>query len=115
VRAHVFLCMLAYYLAWHLQDAWAELLFKDEHPPLQPDPVAKARRSPAAERKARTKRTSSGQAPHSFRSLISELGRRTSNTIRVEGTQASFTQLSQPTPLQARALALVETNMPKLA
>ena len=59
VTAHVFLCMLAYYLTWHLNQAWAELLFKDEHPPFQTDPVAKATRSSAAERKARTKRTSS--------------------------------------------------------
>jgi transposase len=58
VRAHVFLCMLAYYLTWHLRHAWAPLLFKDETPPIQPDPVAKATRSPAALRKARTKRTS---------------------------------------------------------
>ena len=45
VRAHVFLCMLAYYLTWHLRHAWAPLLFKDETPPAQPDPVAKATRS----------------------------------------------------------------------
>ena len=115
VRAHVFLCMLAYYLEWHLRQAWAELTFKDECPPTSPDPVAKASRSRAAERKARTKRTHTGEAPHSFRSLLSELGRRTSNTIRVEGTEASFTQLSEPTPLQAHALALVETNIPKIA
>jgi transposase len=115
VRAHVFLCMLAYYLEWHLRAAWAELTFTDECPPTSPDPVAKASRSRAAERKARTKRTNTGEAPHSFRSLISELGLRTSNTIRVEGTDASFTQLSEPTRLQAHALELVETNVPKLA
>jgi transposase len=115
VRAHVFLCMLAYYLEWHLREAWAELTFSDECPATRPDPVAKASRSPAAERKARTKRTSNGHAPHSFRSLMTELGRRTSNTIRVEGTEASFDQLSEPTALQARALELVETKLPKTA
>ena len=57
VRAHVFLCMLAYYLTWHLRHAWAPLLFKDEQPPIHPDPVAKATRSPAAQHKAQTKRT----------------------------------------------------------
>ena len=51
VRAHVFICMLAYYLTWHLRDAWAPLLFKDESPPVHPDPVAKANRSPAASAK----------------------------------------------------------------
>ena len=74
VRAHVFLCMLAYYLTWHLRQAWAPLLFKDEHPPIQPDPVAKASRSPAAQRKARTKRTSAGDPCHSYKSLLAELG-----------------------------------------
>jgi hypothetical protein len=115
VRAHVFVCMLAYYLEWHLRAAWAGLTFTDECPPSAPDPVAKARRSRAAERKARSKRTHSGEAPHCFRSLLSELGRRTSNTIRVAGSEASFCQLSEPTALQARALDLVETNVPKIA
>ncbi len=67
VRAHVFLCMLAYYLTWHLREAWTELLFKDEQPPLATDPVAKASRSPAAERKAQTKRTAAGEPCHSYK------------------------------------------------
>jgi len=57
VRAHAFLCMLAYYLEWHLRSAWAELLFDDEHPPVSEDPVAKAERSAEAKRKASTQRT----------------------------------------------------------
>jgi hypothetical protein len=109
VRAHVFLCMLAYYLEWHLRQAWAELTFKDEWPTPSPDPVAKASRSAEAERKARTKHTSSGQPCQSFRDLIAELARRTQNTIRIPGSDAAFTQLSEPTPLQARALELVRT------
>jgi transposase len=110
VRAHVFLCMLAYYLEWHLRQAWAELTFKDERPPLSPDPVAKARRSPAAEQKARTKRTAQGEECHSFRGLIAELARRTHNTVRIPGSDAAFTQLSEPSPLQQRALELVRTS-----
>jgi hypothetical protein len=109
VRAHVFLCTLAYYLEWHLRAAWAELTFKDECPPIARDPVAKASRSPEAERKARTKRTSAGQPCHSFRGLTAELARRTHNTVRIPGSEAAFTQLSEPTPLQARALELVQT------
>jgi DDE family transposase len=109
VRAHVFICTLAYYLEWHLRQAWAELTFKDERPPLSPDPVAKASRSPQARRKARTKRTTTGEACHSFRGLIQELARRTQNTVRIPGSQAAFTQLSEPTPLQAHALELVRT------
>ncbi|MGA8744250.1 MAG: IS1634 family transposase [Solirubrobacterales bacterium] len=108
VRAHVFLCMLAYYLTWHLREAWAPLLFKDEAPPIAADPVAKASRSASAERKAQSKRTASGEPCHSYRSLIAELGTQTSNTVRLAGAEASFEKLAEPTPIQARALELVE-------
>ena len=108
VRAHVFLCMLAYYLTWHLRHAWAPLLFKDEHPPVQPDPVAKANRSAAAQRKARTKRTSAGEPCHSYKSLLAELATLTRNTIRLPGANATFHKLAQPTTRQARALDLAE-------
>ncbi|TME46720.1 MAG: IS1634 family transposase [Chloroflexi bacterium] len=113
VRAHVFLCMLACYLTWHLKQAWAELLFKDEHPPVQADPVTKASRSAEAERKARTKRTARREPVHSFRSLIAELSTQTRNTVRVHGSQASFHQLTTPTELQARAHQLIE-QQPRL-
>jgi hypothetical protein len=106
VRAHIFLCMLAYYLEWHLREAWAELLFKDEHPPVSPDPAAKATRSAAAETKARTKRTTTGEQAHSFRSLIDELALQTLNTIHLASTAAAFQQPTKPTALQARALEL---------
>ncbi|MGH2886317.1 MAG: IS1634 family transposase [Solirubrobacteraceae bacterium] len=108
VRAHVFLCMLAYYLTWHLRHAWTPLLFKDETPPVQPDPVAKASRSPAAQRKARTKRTTSGDRCHSYKSLLAELATLTRNTIRLPGTNATFHKLAIATPIQARALNLAQ-------
>ena len=108
VRAHVFLCMLAYYLTWHLRHAWAPLLFKDEQPPDRPDPVAKATRSTAAQRKARTKTTSAGEICHSYKSLLAELGTLTRNTIRLPNTTATFHKLAQPTTTQARALDLVK-------
>lgn len=108
VRAHVFLCMLAYYLEWHLREAWAELTFKDEHPPKPGDPVAKAARSKPAERKARTKQTSQGNPTHSFESLLGELALLTRNTIKIKGTEASFDKLATPTGLQARALELAD-------
>ena len=108
VRAHVFLCMLAYYLTWHLRHAWAPLLFKDEQPPDRPDPVAKATRSTAAQRKARTKTTSAGEICHSYKSLLAELGTLTRNTIRLPNTTATFHKLAQPTTTQARALELVK-------
>jgi hypothetical protein len=109
VRAHVLLCMLAYYLTWHLRQAWTPLLFQDENPPAQPDPVAKALRSRSAQRKAQTKRTTTGQPAHSYKSLLAELATLTRNTIRLPGTPATFNKLATPTPTQAQALELAET------
>jgi hypothetical protein len=108
VRAHVLLCMLAYYLTWHLREAWAPLLFKDEHPPLQADPVAKASRSAAADHKARTKRTTNNDPAHSYKTLLAELATLTRNTIRLPGTTATFHKLAQPTTIQAHALQLAQ-------
>jgi Transposase DDE domain len=106
VRAHVLICMLAYYLTWHLKAAWKPLLFTDEHPPISPDPVAKAVRSPTAKRKALTKRTTTGQPAHSYRTLLSELATQTRNTTRLHGSASTFEKLTQPTALQAQALDL---------
>jgi len=103
VRAHVLLCMLAYYLTWHLRAAWAPLIFKDEAPPQGADPVAKAIRSPAAQAKASTKRTAAGDPCHSYTSLLDELATQTRNTIRVPGAPATYEKLTQPTELQAHA------------
>jgi hypothetical protein len=108
VRAHVFLCMLALYVEWHLRRAWRELTFHDEAPPARADPVAKASRSPAAERKAATKTTSSGHPAQTLRDLLAELATQTRNTIRVGDSPATFTKLTRPTPLQARALELAD-------
>jgi Transposase DDE domain len=108
VRAHVLICMLAYYLTWHLKAAWKPLLFTDEHRPVTPDPVAKAVRSPAAQQKAQTKRTSTGQPAHSYRTLLAELATQTRNTTRLHGHASTFEKLTQPTALQAEALDLAE-------
>ncbi len=114
VRAHVLLCTLAYYLTWHLKAAWAPLLFKDEQPPIASDPVAKATRSPGAQRKAQTKRTEAGEPCHSYRSLLAELATLTRNTIRLPGASATFDKLAEPSALQARALDLA-ANAPVVA
>jgi transposase len=106
VRAHVLICMLAYYLTWHLKAAWKPLLFTDEHRPTTPDPVAKAVRSPAAQQKAQTKRTAAGEPAHSYRTLLTELATQTRNTTRLHGHTSTFQKLTQPTPLQADALDL---------
>jgi transposase len=108
VRAHVFLCMLSYHLAWHLRRALRPLLFDDEQPPARPDPVAKATRSSAAERKAQTKRTATGQPCHSLPTLLAELSTRSRNTIRLPATGATFDQLTEPTAIQTRALELID-------
>ncbi len=109
VRTHVLICMLAYYLTWHLKAAWKPLLFTDEHRPENPDPVAKAVRSPDAQAKARTKRTADGGAAHSYRTLLTELATQTRNRTRLAGRTDTFEKLTQPTPLQARALELTTT------
>jgi hypothetical protein len=109
VRAHVLLCMLAYYLTWHLKAAWTPLLFADEQRPVNADPVAKATRSPAAQRKAQTKRTTAGEPCHSYHSLLDELATLTRNTISMPDASATFDRLSRPTTLQARALDLAAT------
>jgi hypothetical protein len=114
VRSHVLICMLAYYLTWHLKAAWKPLLFTDEQRPTGPDPVAKAVRSPAATHKARTKRTPTGQPAHSYHTLLAELATQTQNTTRLHGHSSTFEKLTQPTPLQAQALHLA-ANAPVVA
>ncbi|HJW10156.1 MAG TPA: hypothetical protein VJ598_00130 [Albitalea sp.] len=101
--------MLALYVEWHLRQAWRELTFHDEAPPHHTDPVAKARRSPAADRKAATKTTTAGHTAHTARELLADLATQTRNTIRVADNPATFTKTTRPTPLQARALELADT------
>jgi len=110
VRAHMFICMLAYYVQWHLEQAWAPLLFKDEERPVQQDPVAPAKRSDAALQKASSRRTTSGAPAHSLRTLLREMETLTRNRVVPQGadTSASFDMLATPTELQARALALLK-------
>jgi len=110
VRAHLLLCMLAYYLEWHLRYAWRELLYSDETPPLAADPVAAATRSDTAITKTRTHQTPTGLACHSFKTLLSDLATRTRNTIRIQNLNARTDKLTEPTPLQARALELAHTT-----
>jgi hypothetical protein len=114
VRAHVFLCMLAYYLEWHLRRAWAELTFEDEQPPPARDPVAKAERSPEARRKARQKTTAAGEPGHSFRTLLRELALIARTTNRITGTEATFLKVAKASAIQRRALELVEIDPRRL-
>lgn len=114
VKAHAFLCLLAYYLEWHLRHAWAPLLFIDEQPPLTADPVAKAERSPEAKRKASTQKTASGDVCHSFSSLLAELKLIVRDTNRITDTDAVFTKTTNTNSTQARALALAGLDPKRL-
>jgi hypothetical protein len=115
VRAHLLICMLAHYLVWHLRAAWTELLYHDPHPAANIDPVAKARRSAAATRKARTHRTPDQEPCHTLGSLLDELATRPRNTIRIAGSDATFDQLTEPTDLQTHALTLLKERMPQIS
>ena len=102
VRAHVFLCMLAYYVEWHMRQMLKPILF-DDHDKVsadaaRPSIVGKARRSEAAGAKAATKRTHDGLAVHSFRSLLGDLATVTRNTMALNAQpDATFTLYPQLT------------------
>jgi len=110
VRAHVFLCMLAYAIRFELEQRLAPLLFKDDAPLAPADPVAPAQRSAAAKRKAANKQTEDGLPVSSLRDLLDTLATLCRNRIRPHGSPTSFNQLTEPNQLQQRALALLDVN-----
>jgi hypothetical protein len=118
VRAHVLLCMLAYYLQWHMRQPLAPMLFDDHDRPAaaaaRTSPIAKAKVSQAAYRKASTQRTEAAdgqtQPVHSFRTLLADLATLTRNTVCLNG-QTTLTLLATPTPLQNRAFALLGVDL----
>ena len=113
VRAHVLLCMLAYYVEWHMRQALAPMLFDDDDKPTadaqRTSAVAPAERSSKAKRKAARKRTDDDLPVHSFQTLLQDLATLTKNRVRF-GTAKSTTatMLTSPTPVQQRALALLK-------
>lgn len=114
VRAHIFLCVLAYYVEWHMREAWRELLFADEDQAAKAtrDPVAPTRRSEAAQRKASTHRLADGTPAHSFRTLLDELSTIARNTCRTSasGVQSqSIDIVTTPNQIQTRALQLLQS------
>ena len=112
VRAHVFICMLAAYLVWHLRKAWAPLTFTDEDRPAPADPVAPAKRSDAATAKASTRVTADGRPALSFRSLLDHLATLTRNDVRYGAGTPAIPTLAEPTPLQRRAFDLIDRPIP---
>jgi len=114
VRAHIFLCLLAYYVEWHMREAWRPLLFADEDLDAKAtrDPVAPAARSEAALRKVHGKVLDDGTPVHSFRTLLTELSGLVRNICRRQeaaADESTFTILTTPTATQQRAYDLLET------
>jgi len=113
VRAHIFLCMLAYYVEWHMREAWRELMFADvdQEAKASRDPVAPAKRSKAAQAKAAQHTLDDGTPAHSFATLLTELSTIVRNTCRTPqaGPAApTFEVVTTPNPKQKRALELIQ-------
>ncbi|MEO7108757.1 MAG: IS1634 family transposase [Rhodoferax sp.] len=115
VRAHVFLCMLAYYVEWHMRQRLKPMLFDDEHleeaSASRPSPVIKARRSKHARAKDASKHADDGLPLHSFRTLLKDLGTLTYNiTHTALNPEAKIIITSRPTPIQQKAFELLALN-----
>ena len=113
VRAHIFLCMLGYYVEWHMREAWRELMFADEDQDAKQkrDPVAPAVRSEAAKQKARSHTLADGSPAHSFRTLIEYLATIVRNTCRTPNAAPdtpTFDVTTTPNTKQQHALDLIE-------
>ena len=114
VRAHILLCMLAYYVEWHMREAWRELMFADPDQDAKKtrDPVAPAKRSEAAEIKATSRQLRDGTPTHSFSTLLDELGTIVRNTCRTPdaGPHApTFDVTTISNPKQQRAFELIKS------
>jgi hypothetical protein len=112
VKAHVLICMLAAYLAWHLRKARAPLTYTDQDPPTQPSPVAPARRSAAAQAKAARQHDPNGHPYRSFRGLLDHLATLTRNQVRFPGTGTVIPVLAEPTSEQRQAFDLIGAPIP---
>lgn len=115
VRAHVFLCMLAYYVEWHMREALAPILFDEDDPQAaaleRASIVAPAKPSPSAAQKALTKLTPDGSPVHSFRTLLSDLATIAKNRLVSDGSSQPVTLITSPTPTQQRALSLLGVGL----
>ena len=119
VRAHVFICMLAYYVEWHMRRSLAPMLFEEEErelaEALRTSVVAPAARTPQARRKAASKRSEDGLPAHSFQTLLSDLGTIARNRINATAQEGSgafaFDLITTPTPLQRKALDLLGVSL----
>jgi hypothetical protein len=112
VKGHVLICMLAAYLVWHLRRAWVPLTYTGEDPPAQPDPVAPARRSEAAQAKAAAQHDPDGRPYRSFRGLLAHLATLTRNQVRFPSASAAVPVLTEPTSQQRQAFDLIGATIP---
>ena len=116
VKAHLFICMLAYYLEWHLRDALAPILFEDEDKEIADslretvvDPIEKSEK---ARRKATTKRTDEGLPVHSFQTLLKDLSTIVLNWVQPKIKDAEcFTQTTEPSPVHKKAFKLLDVSL----
>ena len=111
VEAHFFLFLLAYHLLFELQDRLAPMLYADDTPLTPADPVAPARRSPAANTKAGSHRTPDGMPVFSLPDLIAELGTVCRNQLRIGDSEHTFPRLTSANPVHAKALALLDIKL----
>jgi hypothetical protein len=111
VRAHIFLCMLAYYVSFELHQRLPELLFTDNTPLAPTDPVKPATRSPSAHKKAGSATTPDGYPANTLADLLANLATICRNTVRIGTAEHAFTRLTTPTALQARALELLDVKL----
>jgi len=108
VKAHLFICMLAYYVRWHMERAWASLTFRDEEANQERDPVAPAKRSAAATTKAQTNSLPDGSPARTFKGLLEHLATITLNTCIHPATGVTFPMTTSPNPTQQKALDLLK-------
>ena len=114
VRGHVLLCLLAWYLEWHLRRRLAPFLFEDEAPAVRDSPVQKAEPSPQAKAKAATRRTPDGDPVHSLTTLLQDLATVTLNQVTLPGNpDSAFTLVTQATPLQAKVFRMLKIDPEK--
>ena len=107
VKAHMFLCMLAYYVEWHLRQAWAELLYADEEGSVRSSPVAPVQPSPSGRVKKAKAHGKDGLPLQPFRGLLKSLSTLAKVQIRLGEKGPLYTRTTRPTPLQARAFELI--------
>ncbi|MDY6874487.1 MAG: IS1634 family transposase [Chloroflexota bacterium] len=115
VRTHVFICMLASYVEWHMRKALAPILFDDDHK-LEAEArrtsiVAPAKRSEQALAKAQNGTTEDGYPVHSFQSLLADLATLAKNVVSVNSPDTTFVQYTAPTPVQKKALDLLNVSV----